>query len=140
MPVYLKELSGLIFCVVNTRGQWQSTVSVILSCFRVFSLRSKLVGNTDNTMKSDAKKLIKKNPNLVHSEMQKVVSHVQRIKDSWVLNTVLIEGCDVPFKYKRKEQYKSLKGARVNITYYPGKEDIAGMEFEVMVVVRIRQA
>lgn len=72
--------------------------------------------------------------------MQKVVSHVQRIKDGWVLNTVLIEDCDVPFKYKRKEQYKSLKGARVNITYYPAKEVIAGMEFEVMTVVRIRQA
>ena len=91
-------------------------------------------------MKSDANKLVKKNPTLVHSEMQKVVSHVQRIKGSWVLNTVLIEDCDVPFKYKRKEKYQSLKGARTNITYYPASENIAGMEFEVMTVVRIRKA
>lgn len=90
--------------------------------------------------KSDAKQLLKKNPNLVHSEMQKVISHVQRDKDDWVLNTVMLEGCDVPFKYKRKERYRSLNGARVNITYYPDTECVAGVEFEVMTVVRIRVA
>ena len=59
-------------------------------------------------MQSDPQKLLKKNQNLTHSEMQKVVSHVQRDDDDWVINTVMIEGCDVPFKFKRKEQYKNL--------------------------------
>jgi hypothetical protein len=52
----------------------------------------------------------------------------------------MIEGCDVPFKYKRKQQYKSLRGARVNITYYPTTEVVAGMDFEIMNVVRIKIA
>ena len=91
-------------------------------------------------MQSDSKKLVKKHQQLTHSEMVKVVSHVQRDKDDWVLNTVMIEGCDVPFKYKRKQQYKSLKGARVNITYYPSTEVVAGMDFEIMNVVRIKIA
>ena len=65
---------------------------------------------------------------------------MQRDKPEWVLNTVMIEGCEVPFKYKRKQQYKSLKGARVNITYYPSIEVVAGMEFEIMTVVRIKRA
>ena len=91
-------------------------------------------------MQSDAKKLVKKHQELTHSEMVKVVSHVQREKDDWVLNTVLIEGCEVPFKYKRKKQYKSLQGSRVNITYYPGVEVVAGMDFEIMNVVRIKVA
>ena len=91
-------------------------------------------------MQSDAKKLVKKHQELTHSEMVKVVSHVQRDKDEWVLNTVMIEDCDVPFKYKRKKQYKSLKGARVNMTYYPTTETVAGLEFEIMNVVRIKVA
>lgn len=91
-------------------------------------------------MQSDSKKLVKKHQELTHSEMVKVVSHVQRDKDEWVLNTVMIEDCDVPFKYKRKQQYKSLKGARVNITYYPTTEVVAGLEFEIMNVVRIKVA
>lgn len=91
-------------------------------------------------MQSDPKKLVKKHQELTHTEMVKVVSHVQREKDDWVLNTVMIEGCEVPFKYKRKKQYKSLKGARVNITYYPGVEVVAGVEFEIMNVGRIKVA
>lgn len=91
-------------------------------------------------MQSDAKKLIKKHQELTHSEMVKVVSHVQREKDDWVLNTVMIEDCEVPFKFKRKQQYKNLKGARVNITYYPVVEVVAGLDFEVMNVVRIKVA
>ena len=91
-------------------------------------------------MQSDANKLVKKHQQLTHSELVKVVSHVQRNKDEWVLNTVMIEDCDVPFKYKRKKQYKSLKGARVNMTYYPAKEVVAGLEFEIMNVVRIKVA
>lgn len=91
-------------------------------------------------MQSDVKKLVKKHQQLTHSEMVKVVSHIQRDKDEWVLNTVMIEDCEVPFKYKRKKKYKSLKGARVNMTYYPTTEIVAGLEFEIMNVVRIKVA
>lgn len=88
-------------------------------------------------MQSDAKKLVEKNAKLIHSELVKVVSHTQRDKDDWVLHSIMIEGCDVPFKFKRKGNYKSLKGARVNITYYPVEEKVAGIPFEIMKVVRI---
>ena len=69
----------------------------------------------------------------------KVISHVQREQDNWILHTLVIEGCDVPFKFKRKGNYKSLKGARVNMTYYPQQETVAGMSFEMMKVVRIKR-
>jgi len=91
-------------------------------------------------MQSDPNELLKKNRNLTHSEMQRVVSHVQRDDDDWIINTVMIEGCDVPFKFKRKQEYKNLKGARVNLTYYPCKEKVAGIDFEIMNVVRIKIA
>lgn len=91
-------------------------------------------------MQSDPQKLIKKNQNLTHSEMQKVVSHVQRDDKEWVINTVMIEGCDVPFTFKRREKYKNLKGARVNLTYYPASEQVGGIPFEIMKVVRIKIA
>ena len=90
-------------------------------------------------MQSDPGKLVKKHKELIHSELVKVVSHVQRDKDEWIMNTVMIEDCDVPFKFKRKQQYKDLKGARVNITYYPSVEVIAGMDFDIMNVVRIKR-
>ncbi|MDH5369827.1 MAG: hypothetical protein OEW99_07370 [Gammaproteobacteria bacterium] len=89
---------------------------------------------------SDPGKLVKKHEELTHSEMVKVISHVQRDKDEWILNTVMIEDCEVPFKFKRKQQYKNLKGARVNITYYPTTEVVAGLDFEIMNVVRIKVA
>lgn len=85
-------------------------------------------------------KLLKTHQKLVHSEMVKVVSHVQRDTKEWVLNTLMIEGCDVPFKYKRKKKYKSVAGQRVNLTYYPAVESVAGMDMEVMKVVRIKVA
>lgn len=91
-------------------------------------------------MKSDIDKLLEKNKELIHSEMMKVSSHVQRADGDWFVNTIMLEGYDVPFKYKRKQQYKSLKGARVNLTYYPATEDVAGISFEVMNVVRIKVA
>jgi len=91
-------------------------------------------------MKTDPDKLLKKHKNLVHSEMLKVTSHVQRKDDDWILNTIMIEGHDVPFKYKRRKAYKNIKGARVNLTYYPDVEIVAGMEFEIMRVVRIKIA
>ncbi|PCI45024.1 MAG: hypothetical protein COB51_09395 [Moraxellaceae bacterium] len=90
-------------------------------------------------MQSDPKKLVEKNKNLTHSELMKVMSHVQREQGEWILHTLMVEGCDVPFKFKRKGNYQSLKGARVNMTYYSEQETVAGMDFEVMKVVRIKR-
>ena len=91
-------------------------------------------------MSKDLKKLIKKHHELVHSDMQKVVSHVQRNTRDWIINTIMIEGYEVPFRFKRKQPYKNVEGRRVNLTYYPAKENVAGMELEVMNVVRIKLA
>ena len=91
-------------------------------------------------MKSDVDKLLEKNRQLNQLDMARVVSHVQREKDGWVLNTVMLDGYDVPFKYSRKRLYRSLQGARVNLTYYPQLEQVAGLDVEIMKVVRIRQA
>jgi len=91
-------------------------------------------------MKSQITKLLEKNPQLVHSEMKKVVSHVQRQTDEWMINTVMIEGCETPFRFKRKKNYQNLKGALVNLTYYSSTEKLAGMDIEVMNVVRIKRA
>ena len=85
-------------------------------------------------------KLLKTHQSLTHTESVKVVSHVQRDTREWVLNTVMIESCDVPFKYKRKKKYKNLQGQRVNLTYYPAKESVAGIDLETMKVVRIKIA
>lgn len=90
--------------------------------------------------KSPVDKLLAEHRQLTHSENVKVVSHVQREEADWLLNTLMIEGVDVPFKYKRKKAYRNLKGARVNLTYYPQSEQVAGIEFESMKVVRIRVA
>lgn len=89
-------------------------------------------------MKSEPEKLLKKHRELIQSDAMKVGSHIQRNTEDWVLNTLMIEGYDVPFKYKRTKQYKNLKGQRVNLTYYAETESVAGMEFEVMRVVRIK--
>jgi len=77
------------------------------------------------------------NEKLIHSTMKKVESHGQREAGKWFHNTVLIEGYDVPFKYKRQKKYRCLKGARVDLIYYPSTEQIAGMDFEVMNIVKI---
>lgn len=89
-------------------------------------------------MKSSPEKLLKKHEQLTHSEMMTVTSHVQRTEGDWIVNTLMIDGCDVPFKYKRTKPYKNLKGKRVNMTYYPVTEMVAGMEFDIMNVVRIK--
>lgn len=89
---------------------------------------------------SEPEKLISMHNNLVHSETRKVTSHVQRESGEWIINTLMIEGCEVPFKYKRKTKYKCIKGQRVNLTYYPDTEAVAGIEIEVMNVVRIKIA
>ena len=89
-------------------------------------------------MDTSPEKLTKAHKELVHSELQKVISHVQRKADEWIINTVMIEGCDAPFKFKRKKPYKNLKGLRVNLTYYPDVETVAGFDLEIMSVVRIK--
>ena len=89
---------------------------------------------------SDAKKLLKKHEQLNQLDGVKVLSHVQRDKDDWMLNTMMLEGYDVPFQYRRKKVYKSLAGGRVNLTYYPDSKSIAGVDFEIMHVVRIRRS
>lgn len=88
--------------------------------------------------KTDVEKLLDKHDNLTHSEELVVVSHVQRKDDDWLMNILLVEGSEVPFKFRRRKKYKNLTGARVNLTYYPMTEEIAGMEFEAMKVVRIK--
>ena len=72
--------------------------------------------------------------------MQKVRSHVQREAGEWIINTLMLEGCDVPFKFKRKQSYKDVTGQRVNLTYYHTTETVAGIDMEVMHVVRIKIA
>lgn len=89
-------------------------------------------------MQSQADKLLKRHSELTHSEMLKVTSHVQRASGEWIINTLMIEGYEVPFRYKRKKQYKCIKGTRINLTYYPDVEVVAGMEIEIMTVVRIK--
>lgn len=77
---------------------------------------------------------------LVHSSMKKVSSHVQRDTPEWVINTVMIEGCDTPFKYKRQKKYQNLQGTYVDLTYYPHTEVVAGISMEVMQVVKINRS
>jgi len=89
---------------------------------------------------SDPDKLLKKHADLVHSSDMKVASHVQRQEGDWIINTVMIEGYDVPFRFKRKKAYRNVKGARVNMTYYPDRVCVAGIEMEIMNVVRIKIA
>lgn len=91
-------------------------------------------------MKSDPKKLLQQHRDLVHTEDAKVVSHVQRSEGEWFLNTLMLEGHQVPFQYKRQRKYKSLAGGRVNLTYYASSRLVAGMSMEVMKVVRVRRS
>lgn len=91
-------------------------------------------------MKTSPEKLLNSHRELVHSEGVKVLSHVQRQSGEWVINTLMIEDCEVPFRYRRKEQYRSLQGQRVNLTYYRSSESVAGIAMEVMKVVRVRVA
>ncbi|RHW75589.1 hypothetical protein [Colwellia sp. RSH04] len=90
--------------------------------------------------KNASKKLLAKHKQLIQTDNIKVVSHVQREVDEWFLNTIMIENTNVPFKYKRKKLYKTLQGQRVNMTYYPDSENVAGFDIEIMSVVRIKIA
>ncbi|MBL0710298.1 MAG: hypothetical protein JJV99_04720 [Colwellia sp.] len=87
-----------------------------------------------------SKQLIEQHSELIHTENIKVVSHVQRELDDWHLNTLMLDKIDVPFKYKRKKIYKSLKGQRVNITYYPDYEKVADFNIEIMRIVRVKKS
>jgi hypothetical protein len=91
-------------------------------------------------MQSDPDKLIARHRELVHSQDCRVVSHVQRKAGTWIVNTVMIEGVNVPFRYRRKKMYRDLKGARVNLTYYPATDVVANIPIEIMTVVRIKRA
>lgn len=90
-------------------------------------------------MKSDPESLLKNNDELIHSDALKVKSHAQRPQEDWVLHTLMIEGYDVPFRFKRQGKYRTLRGARVNLTYYPTQEMVAGIPVEVMKVVRVKR-
>lgn len=91
-------------------------------------------------MPSDAKQLTDKHQSLTQTENAVVVSHVQRDEGEWIRHTLMLDGIDVPFIFRRKQQYRSLKGARVNLTYYRIEETVAGVPFESMKVVRIKRS
>lgn len=55
------------------------------------------------TRSHPASELLKRHPLLTQSDALKVSSHVQRQSAEWVINTLMIEGYSVPFKYKRKK-------------------------------------
>ena len=99
------------------------------SCTRIVRLR---------IVKNEVDKLLERHKLLVHSEHKRVVSHAQRRAGGWIVNTVMLEEYSVPFRFKRKTPYKNLKGMFVNLTYYPNTELVAGINVEVMNVVRIR--
>lgn len=91
-------------------------------------------------MKNDIDKLLNKHQKLIHTNKIKVESHVQREDGDWYINTLMLENISTPFKYKRKQLYKSLQGQRVNITYYIATENVAGFEIDIMNIVRIKVA
>ena len=91
-------------------------------------------------MPSNPDKLLKKHQQLTHSEMLKVTSHVQRSAGEWIIHTLMIDGYDVPFRFKRKKAYRNVTGQRVNMTYYPVVESVGGIDMEIMNVVRIKIA
>lgn len=84
-------------------------------------------------------KLLVTHDKLIQTDRIKVTSHVQREQDDWYINTLMLQGYDVPFRYKRKQPYKSLTGQQVNVTYYPAIETVtASIELEVMNIVRLK--
>lgn len=108
-----------------------------LFCVRISTSQT---ANAPRTMATESEKLVQKHPELTLSKDKKVLSHVQRIDGEWVQNTLMIEGSDVPFKYKRKKKYKSLKGALVNLSYYAETKTIGSLEFETMKVVSVKRS
>jgi hypothetical protein len=58
-------------------------------------------------MEKQTKQLLEQHQDLTHSEDRKVVSHVQREDDDWILHTLMLDGVDVPFKFRRKNAIKT---------------------------------
>ncbi len=111
---------------------------VIIVCITLLTFIGIDRNMTISTKNTIATKLTQQHPTLIHTENIKVISHVQRETDDWQLNTLMLDGVNVAFKYKRKKRYKNLKGSRVNITYYPDNEKVAGFDIEIMKIVRIK--
>jgi len=88
----------------------------------------------------DVKKQTKDDPQLIHLEGARVVSHRQLKKNDSVLNTLVLEGHDVPFQFRRKTAFRSLLGARVNLSYYPESRTAGDKTFKTMRIVKIRRA
>jgi hypothetical protein len=91
-------------------------------------------------MRTEPEKLLRKHRQLVHSDGLRVTSHRQRAAGDWVVNTLMVDGCSVPFRFRRKQACRNISGQYVNLTYYPSVETVGSMEFEIMKVVRIRTA
>ncbi|MFT6987667.1 MAG: hypothetical protein ACJAT7_003525 [Psychromonas sp.] len=89
-------------------------------------------------MNSPVKSILQKHNQLIHCELMQVASHVQRFNGECMLNTLMMDGFDCPFKYCRKSKYRNLKGKQVDISYYPTIEVIADFEVEIMKVVQIK--
>lgn len=75
---------------------------------------------------------------LVHGELMQVASHVQRFNGECMINTLMMDGYDSPFKYGRKNKCRNLKGKQVDLSYYPSTEVIADFEMKIMKVVQIK--
>ena len=89
-------------------------------------------------MNSPVKIMLQKHNELVHCELMQVTSHVQRFNGECMINTLMMDGYDCPFKYCRKYKYRNLKGKRVDLSYYPSIEIIADFEVAIMKVVQIK--
>jgi hypothetical protein len=89
-------------------------------------------------MKSSVETMLQKQCQLIHCELMEVTSHVQRFNGECMLNTLMIDGYDCPFKYCRKNKYQNLKGKQVDLSCYPSIEVIAGFEIDIMKVVHIK--
>jgi len=66
--------------------------------------------NLARSMQTNPEKLLKKHRQLVHSDMLTVTSHVQRTEGDWIINTLMVEGCTAPFRFKRKQPYGTYPG------------------------------
>lgn len=89
-------------------------------------------------MKPSVEIMSQKRNQLVHCELMQVNSHVQRFNGECMLNTLMMNGFDCPFKYCRKYKYRNLTGKQVELSYYPAIEVIAGFEVDIMKVVQIK--
>ncbi|WP_028865958.1 hypothetical protein [Psychromonas aquimarina] len=89
-------------------------------------------------MKSPVEIMQQKHRQLLHCKLMQVTSHVQRFNGECMLNTLMMDGYDCPFKYCREYKYRNLKGKRVDLSYYPAVEVIAGFEVDIMKVVQIK--